>query len=51
MVSLQGVTLKPHYVRIYLNEVPVGSVVFDGQTRVVATMAVPQSNLLEGETS
>ena len=48
MVSLQGVTLKPHSVRIYLNEVPVGSVVFDGQTRVVATMAVPQSNLLEG---
>jgi hypothetical protein len=49
IVSLQGVTLKPHRVQVLVNEVPVGEVVFDGQAYRQVALEFPQSLLPEGE--
>jgi hypothetical protein len=48
-VSLQGVTLKPHQVRVSLNDMAVGELVFDGKARRQLTLTVPHSTLLDGE--
>jgi len=48
-VALQGVTRAPHRVKVFLNEVEVGEVVFEGQSLGIGQWAVPQSLLLEGE--
>jgi Peptidase family C25 len=48
-VALQGVTLQTHQVKVLLNGAEVGSVVFGGQSRGVARLPVPNSNLIEGD--
>jgi hypothetical protein len=48
-VSLQGVTHAPHRVKVFLNEVEAGEVVFKGQSLGIGQWSVPQSLLLEGE--
>ena len=48
-VTLQGVTNAPHSVKVLLNEIEVGQVVFAGQSSGIGQWSVPQSLLLEGE--
>ena len=48
-VTLQGVTNAPHRVKVSLNEVEVGEVVFAGQSSGIGQWSVPQPLLLEGE--
>jgi len=48
-LALQGVTHAPHRVKVFLNEVEVGEVVFVGQSSAIGQWSVPQSLLLEGE--
>ena len=48
-VTLQGVTNAPHSVKMFLNEIEVGEVVFVGQSPGIGQWSVPQSLLLEGE--
>ena len=44
-VSLQGVTLKPHSVRVFFNGVAIGKVTFTGQEHKVAQINIPHSRL------
>jgi hypothetical protein len=48
-VALQGVTAKPHHVNVRLNDVPVGELIFEGQTWKMLKVSVPHSTLQEGE--
>jgi len=48
-VALQGVTKGSHRVKVQLNHVEVGEIVFVGRSRGLATWAIPHSVLLEGE--
>jgi len=48
-VALQGVTDAPHRVAVQINAVEVGIVEFDGQSHGAASIAVPQSILMEGD--
>ena len=48
-VVLQGVTHASHRVKVFLNEVEVGEVVFEEQSLGIGQWSVPQSLLLEGE--
>lgn len=48
-VSLQGVTMLPHSVRILLNDSLIHTLNFDGQSVAQARVAVPHSMLKEGD--
>jgi hypothetical protein len=48
-VALQGVTQALHRVKVSLNEVEVGQVVFEGQSLGIGQWSVPQPLLLQGE--
>jgi hypothetical protein len=48
-VALQGVTTVAHSVKVLVNEVEVGEVVFEGQSRGFVSLPVSQSLLEEGE--
>lgn len=48
-VSLQGVTETPHRVKVLVNNLEVGDIAFEGQSRGYGQLSVPQTLLLEGE--
>lgn len=48
-VALQGVTSVAHRVKVLVNEAEVGEVVFEGQSRGVASFPISQSLLEEGD--
>ncbi|MGA9772499.1 MAG: C25 family cysteine peptidase [Blastocatellia bacterium] len=48
-VALQGVTMQPHKVWVYLNGVFTGELNFDGQAEGVASFSVSQSLLKSGD--
>jgi hypothetical protein len=48
-VALQGVTAKPHHVNVRLNDIPVGKLIFEGQTWKMLKVSVPYFTLQEGE--
>jgi hypothetical protein len=48
-VVLQGATESPHRVKILLNRVEVGEIVFEGQGKGTLKVEIPQSILEEGE--
>ena len=48
-VALQGVTTVAHRVKVLVNEVEVGELVFEGQSRGTVSLPVSQSLLEEGE--
>jgi hypothetical protein len=48
-VSVQGVAVGAHRLKVLLNEVEVGEVIFEGQSRGVLQVELPHSLLLEGE--
>jgi hypothetical protein len=48
-VVLQGATDTPHRVKVLLNEVEVGEIVFEGQGKGTLGVGIPQSMLEEGE--
>jgi len=48
-VALQGVTTVAHRVKILVNEVEVGELVFEGQSRGFVSLPISQSLLEEGE--
>jgi hypothetical protein len=49
VVVLQGAWEGSHRVKVWLNEVEVGEVLFEGQSQGVLQVGVPQSLLLEGD--
>ena len=48
-VSVQGVTLTAHRVRVSINDQAVGEISFDGQELGVSRLSIPQSLLKEGQ--
>jgi subtilisin-like proprotein convertase family protein len=50
-VAMQGVTTASHNVRVTLNGVDIGAVIFDGQTAGIARLSIAQSSLKEGDNS
>ena len=48
-VALQGGTNVAHRVEVLFNEVEVGEVIFEGQSRSEVTFSIPHSYLLEGD--
>jgi hypothetical protein len=48
-VSVQGVTLTAHRVRVSINDRAIGELAFDGQELGVARLSIPQSLLQEGQ--
>jgi len=48
-VALQGATNVSHRVRVLLNKEDVGEIVFEGQSKGLLQVEVPQSLLLEGD--
>jgi hypothetical protein len=48
-VALQGVTTVAHRVKVLVNEVEVGELVFEGQSRGLVSLPISQSLLEEGE--
>jgi len=48
-VTLQGVTLVPHHVRIELNGAYAGDLLFDAQSQASSSFAVPHSLLVAGD--
>lgn len=47
-IALQGVTDEPHSVSVKVNSVQVGTIAFEGKTRRVQTLSVPQSAIANG---
>jgi len=48
-VALQGVTMQSHRVAVFLNDIELSELTFEGQTSGVVQVPVPQSELLEGD--
>jgi len=48
-VRIQGVTALPHQVNVFLNEIAVGTLSWEGQVLKTGLFSLPQSYLLEGE--
>jgi len=48
-VRIQGVTALPHQVNVYVNEIGIGTLSWEGQALKAGVFSVPQSYLLEGE--
>ncbi len=48
-VRIQGVTALPHQVNVFLNEIGVGTLSWEGQALKAGVFSVPQSYLMEGE--
>jgi hypothetical protein len=48
-INLQGVTTGKHWVKVLFNGTDVGEMRFDGKTRGLLKLSIPQSLVLEGE--